>query len=307
MRRRTFLGWSGALAGSLATALVGCGRGKEADGGPAYMAEPPSGAAGDVRYLAIHPLHNPLKLFEFYAPLVDYLNRRIPGLGLELEASNNYAHYETKIRDRTPAFLLPNPYQALMALDLGYNVIAEAGDSDDFRGVFIVRKDSPLAHPSDLKGKRAAYPAPTALAAAMMPQYWLVEQGLKLQSLDNRYVGSQESAILNALHREADIAVTWPPPWRAFQRDHPEDAAQLRLIWQTPPLINNAFMARDDMPEPLVTRLRALLLRLHEDPEGAALLWKMETHRFYPADNARYRNAVGGFLTAYQDRVGPLP
>jgi phosphonate transport system substrate-binding protein len=306
MKRRTFLGWSGALAGSLAVSLAGCGRTEE-DAGPGYQAAPPEGSAGAGRHLAIHPLHNPLKLFEFYAPLVDYLNRRIPGLDMALEASNNYAHYEGKIRARTPAFLLPNPYQTLMALDLGYNVIAEAGDSDDFHGIFIVRKDSPLARPADLAGKRVAYPAPTALAAAMMPQYWLAEQGLDVRALDNRYVGSQESAILNALHREADIAVTWPPPWRAFQRDHPEDAAQLRLIWQTPPLINNAFMARDDMPEPQVSQLRALLLRLHEDPEGAALLWKMETHRFHPADNARYRNVVGGFLNAYQARVGPLP
>lgn len=298
--------WAGAWL-AVALALAGCGQRTE-EPGPSYSARPPASRDVQVYRLAIHPLHNPRKLHELYAPLADYLNRRIPGLRLEVEASNNYAHFEAKIRAREPAFLLPNPYQALLAQDMGYRVMAEVGDSEDFRGVFIVRRDSPLRQPADLKGRAVAYPAPTALAAAMLPQHWLATQGVRvLQDVDNRYVGSQESAILNAYHQTAAAAATWPPPWRAFQREHPREAAGLKLIWQTPSLINNALMARPDLPADLVERVRERLLRMHEDPEGAGILWKLETRRFNPADDARYRAVVGRFLQDYRARVGPLP
>ena len=308
MRPLSVLHKAWALAGVLlALALGGCGD-QAGEAGPKYSARPQTPVNEKVYRLAIHPLHNPQKLYALYAPLADYLNRRIPGLRLEVEASSSYAHYETKVQAREPEFLLPNPYQTLKALDRGYTVLAEAGDSQDFRGIFIVRKDSPLHQPQDLKGKVVAYPAPTALAAAMMPQQWLASRGLGvMREVDNRYVGSQESAILNALHRKAEAATTWPPPWRAFQRDHPQEAAQLKVIWHTPPLINNAIMARKDVPAALVNQLRERLLRLHEDPEGASILWKMETKRFNPADDARYRAAVGGFLRDFQAEVGPLP
>jgi phosphonate transport system substrate-binding protein len=41
-----------------------------------------------------------------------------------------------------------------------------AGDADDFKGIFIVRKDTDIKVPAQLKGKRVSYPAPSALAAA---------------------------------------------------------------------------------------------------------------------------------------------
>jgi phosphonate transport system substrate-binding protein len=276
--------------------------------GPEYDVKPSSVSTDTVYRFAIHPLHNPQKLFAVYTPLMEYLNRRVPGVIFEVEASNSYPHYETKLQAREPEFVLPNPYQTLKALDWGYDVLAEAGNSSDFKGIFIARKDSRITKPEDLHGKVIAYPAATALAAAMMPQQWLAENGLPvMQAAKNEYVGSQESSILNAYHQKSAVSATWPPPWRAFQQDHPKEAAGLKVLWETPPLINNSVMVRNDIPKPLANQVREVLHRMHEDPEGAAILYKMHTAAFYPADNARYRSTVGGFLTQYTTQVGPLP
>lgn len=59
---------------------------------------------------AIHPLHNPLRLFEIYDPLIDYLNRNIPGAAFRLEASRNYAEFGKKLYARQFNFALPNPF-----------------------------------------------------------------------------------------------------------------------------------------------------------------------------------------------------
>lgn len=272
--------------------------------GPAYR----SGPAAEVPTftLAVHPLHSPQKLSQAYQPLVDHLNRRISGARFELEGSRDYAAYETKLRARSPALLLPNPWQSLVAMDAGYRVVAMAGDAADFKGLVIVRRDGSVRKPQDLKGKAVAYPARTALAACVMPQWQLHQAGLDvLKDIDNRYVGSQESAIFNVHAGLVAAAATWPPPWRAFQKDHPDEAAELRVAWETPHLLNNSVMARADVPAALVQQLQGLLTSLHLQAEGRAILASMETGRFVPADNSTYE-PVRQFVARFEREVRPV-
>ncbi len=284
--------------------LAGCDRDSAAPTGPQYSATPK--ISTPVYYLAVHPLHNPAKLVQGYQPLIDFLNRHMQGARFELEASRDYQVYEAKFRQRDSAFLLPNPWQTLEAMKAGYHVIAQAGDTEDFSGLFIVRTDSDIQTPADLKGKIVTYPSPTALAACIMPQYFLYEKGINIKrDIDNRYVGSQESAIMHAYLGESAAGVSWPPPWRAFQREHPTEAAQLKVLAATPHLINNSVMARDDVPAPVYERVQQLLLRLHESAQGQQILSGMETARFYPADNASYA-PVRDFITRFERDVRPV-
>jgi phosphonate transport system substrate-binding protein len=260
--------------------------------------------AGQQTYrFAVHPLHNPAKLFLVYQPLIDYLNGRIKNARLALEASRDYGDYEAKIKTLTLDFLLPNPWQTLQAMNGGYHVIAMAGDPADFKGIFIVRKDSKIKKPSDLKGKAVSYPAPTALAACIMPQSYLHEHGVNInKDIENRYVGSQESSIMNAYLGQTVIAATWSPPWRAFQKDHPKEASELKLLWETPSLINNSVMARNDLPASLKKEIRKALLVLHETPEGRAILKGMETARFFEANDGTY-DVVRDFIADFEKKV----
>ncbi len=275
-----------------------------APAGPRYAAA--AAAPSPVYRLAVHPLHNPRKLSQAFQPLVDHLNAQMPGVRFELEASRDYAVYEARIRAREPDLLLPNPWQTLQAMRVGYTVIAMAGDADDFKGLLIVRKDNPITSPLDLKGQAVAYPAPTALAACVMPQWFLHRSGLNVvRDLDNRYVGSQESSILNVLSGQVAAAATWPPPWRAFQKEHPAEAAQLKVMWQTPPLLNNAVMVRDDLPLAVRDRVRELLLSLHDTAPGRAVLEAMETSRMHAADDGRYA-LVRDFVSRFEREVRPV-
>ncbi|MEI8170342.1 MAG: PhnD/SsuA/transferrin family substrate-binding protein [Rhodoferax sp.] len=291
----------------LLTALVGCDA-REESKAPIYTSAPAVVAGKPVYRLAVHPLHNPQTLHQLYTPLTDYLGRQLTEVHFEVEASTSYADFQDKFTSRGPHLILPNPYHALKAADNGYEVIAEAGNSADFRGIFLLRKDSGITSPLQLKGKTVAFPAPTALAAAMMPMVWLANQGLKMpQDIQSSFVGTHQSAILNVYLGQAAAGVTWPSPWNDFQKSNPKEAAALHLVWQTPELINNALMARSDLPPHHIARIRELLLGLHEHEEGQAILKGMMTPRFNPADTARYRHVVGGFLKTYIAQVGPLP
>lgn len=306
LRRAQRLAWRVlvSLAVALGWSSAGCSEAPEARG-PVFGVAPPADAAPAYSF-AIHPLHNPSKLLQAYQPLVDYLNARLAPARMTLEASRDYASFEAKYLARKPDFLLPNPWQTLQASAAGYHVIAMAGEPTDFKGLFVVRVDSGVLQPADLKGKAVSYPSPTALAACIMPQAFLHGHGLDVtRDLENRYVGSQESSIMNVYLGKTAAGATWPPPWRAFQKAFPREAAQLVVRWETESLVNNSVMARDDVPAPLVDRVRSLLVGLSETDEGRALLAGTETARFLPAADADY-DVVRRYIARFESDVRPV-
>lgn len=285
----------------LSMVLLGCDAPTKPSG-PAFSDTPKASSLPVARF-AVHPLHNPQKLVTAYQPLIDLLNQKQTGVRFEVEASRDYASYEAKLGERAPEFALPNPWQTTQAIKNGYRVIAMAGSASDFKGIFLVRKDSDIKKLSDLVGKSISYPAPTALAASMMPQLYLQNHGINVVTeTKSKYVGSQESSIMNVYLKDTAVGVTWPPPWRAFQKEHPAEAAQLMVAWETEALINNAVIARDDMPAPLVDIVKHTLFSLHKTPEGQRILAGMETDQFLPATNADYK-VVDNFMNEFERKV----
>jgi len=254
-------------------------------------------------HFAVHPLYNPAKMMESYEPLIDYLNNNIKGVRFILEASRDYGTFENKYQNRDPEFLLPNPWQTLQAMKAGYIVIAMAGEPHDFKGLVIVRKEGGIVKPSDLKGKSVSYPAPTALAACIMIQYFLHSHGINVnKDIRNFYVGSQESSIMNVYLKKTSAGACWPPPWRAFQKDHPREAAELKVIWETESLINNSVMIRNDLPVEIREKVQKCLINLQKSMQGKLILDGMETACFIHATNKDY-NIVRDYIKRFEKHV----
>ncbi|MBI5005940.1 MAG: phosphate/phosphite/phosphonate ABC transporter substrate-binding protein [Nitrosomonadales bacterium] len=267
--------------------LAGCGK-QEESYQPAFS---PRGV-GDVReyVVGIHPLHNPKRLLEMYGPVVDRLNAAIPQARFRLEASRNYEEFDKKLYGRRFDFAMPNPYQTLRSLKHGYHVFAKMGNDEQFRGIILVRKDSGIRQVADLKGRKVAYPAPTALAATMMPQYYLHTHGLDVnRDITNVYVGSQESSIMNVLRGHVAAGATWPVPWKIFQQENPKQAAELEVRWQTETLPNNGWVVRDDVQPILAEKVSKVLVGLRDTPEGKEILKKLGVERFEYATSETYR------------------
>lgn len=262
---------------------------------------------GVVRYvIGVHPLHNPQRLLEVFGPVAELLTREIRDSDFEIEASRNYAAFDKKLYSGKFEFALPNPYQTVLSLNHNYRVFGKMGDDANFRGIILVRKDSNIKNVTDLKGKRICFPAPTALAATMMPQYYLYENGLDLLNQTKiQYVGSQESSIMNVLLKNADACATWPPPWLALSKERPWLLDELEVKWQTKPLLNNGLVVRADIPYHIVQEVSEILFGLHKNAEGRAILNRMELSKFEPASDETYQ-PVNEFLLRFNADVRPI-
>ncbi|MGZ3768738.1 MAG: phosphate/phosphite/phosphonate ABC transporter substrate-binding protein [Bdellovibrio sp.] len=253
---------------------------------------------------AVHPLHNPELLNDVFGPLINYLNEHITEVHFQLEASVNYPAFEEKLKKREVQFALPNPYQTIMSLSHGYKVFGKMADDYNFRGIILIRKDSNIKSFEDLKGKTISYPAATALAATMLPQYLLYTHGLKINDTKNIYVGSQESSIMNVYLKTSQAGATWPPPWNAFVAKNPEIAKELKVQWQTETLANNGLVVRDDVSPAIIDKVKKVIFKMHQDPEGQKILQGIGLSKFEAADENTYKS-VKKFLEIFSRKVRP--
>lgn len=280
--------------------LMGCDDNGAPDYQPDYTIK---SAVPDKSYRVSCPFSTPETLFAVYQPLVEYVNSKMHGAKLKLEASRDYESFEQKLYYRNLDFALANPYEMVMAVPNGYGIFAKMSDDSQSRGLVLVRRDSPVREVDDLIGKAVSYPAATALASTLLPQAFFRQHGLDVKTdLDNRYVGSEESAILNVFLGNAAAGTTWPLAWARFQRDEPLKAAQLEVRWETPTLPNNGWVARDDVPAEVVEQVRAALVSMRDDPEGRKVLDQMMVSGFEPANDKTYE-PVQAFIKDFNQTV----
>lgn len=136
-----------------------------------------------------------------------------------------------------------------------------------------------------------------------MPQYFLFTNGIDInKDVENRYVGSQESSIMNVYLKITTAGATWPPPWKIFQKEHPKEAAELMVIWETESMINNSVMVRNDVPENIKNQVQRYLIELNETAEGKTIISNMETACFAKATNEDY-NTVQPYIDRFEKEV----
>lgn len=110
---------------------------------------------------------------------------------------------------------------------------------------------------------------------------------------------------MNAYLGNTAASATWPPPWIAFKKDHPDYAAQMKVQWTTDALPNNGLVARDDFPPQLLERVAAILFSLQDSQEGQEVLTRLPLSRFEPANDETY-HPVREFAAHFSSTVRAL-
>ena len=250
---------------------------------------------------AVTPMSNFRDVYDVFQPVMDYLNARLPDARLVLEVPRGLDEHDQQLTARSFAFALSNPWHIWRAAQTGgYTVFGKFSDDENFRGIWIVRKDSGITRLADLKGKKICFPPKSALAATMMTRMQLREHGVDpLRDVSANYVGSQHASIMEVYTRGAVAGATWPLAWINFQRLNPEESKQLEMRFPTTSLINQGLVARNDVPPDLVLRVAALLQGLDQTPEGRALLKLVPVRRFEAAGTKDYE-VVRDFMEQYK-------
>jgi phosphonate transport system substrate-binding protein len=296
--------WTGLLCALLAALLLSaCGKQAPVQANaPKFAAPAPQQPSGVVEYtFGVTPMSNFRNIYDVFQPILDHINEGLPNARLVLEVPRGLAEHEQQLQARGFAFALSNPYHTWRAASRdGYRIFAKMGDDDAFRGIWVMRKDSGIKTLAALRGKKVSFPPRSALAATMMTQLQLKEQGIDpVTDIEAVYVGSQHASVMAVFQKDVAAGATWPLAWTTFQRMYPAEARQLEVRFPTASLVNQGIVARDDVPPEVVRRVGELMFAMHGTEKGRALLAKVPITVFEPAGNAQY-DVVRTFMDKYR-------
>jgi phosphonate transport system substrate-binding protein len=286
--------------------LAGCAR-QSAEYTPLYGPSPSLSSAAPQYSFGVPAIRHVRSLWDRYAHLIDALNRPSSGFTLKMESAQTPDVYDAKLRARVFDFAIVDPYQVLLAENLGYTVIARTGKADRVSGVIVAERQGEIHHLSDLRGRNIAFTNTTALAATLLNEFGLLENGLDVRKRAVvLYTHSPETSLLSVAIKHVDAAAVSLADWEGFQHDHPASAGQLTVLWRSDDLSGPAVMASSSVPLAHVRRLQMALVQLAGRDDGRDALRRSGISRFEPGDSVSYDD-VWDFLQRYQRALGPLP
>jgi phosphonate transport system substrate-binding protein len=155
----------------------------------------------------------------------------------------------------------------------------------------IVQRDSPFNSFDDLKGVCWVYNEPGSYSGYTIVCHHLVKRDESLDFFGKvRKSGAHLNSLQMLIDGRADVAAIDSTVLDYEMRRRPTLARKLRVIETLGPSPVPPWVISLKLPQELRSRLRELLLAMHIDPEGQALLANGEVSRFMSATDDGYQS-----------------
>jgi phosphonate transport system substrate-binding protein len=156
-------------------------------------------------------------------------------------------------------------------------LVAEQEDgSISYVGVMVARADSGITDLAAMRGRSLAWPDPNSASGYLIPRFALRRAGIDPNSYFSRtgFAGGHEQAVIAVLQKQYDAAFTWASGQgdrkagysrgnlRTMVEKGMLEMRDLRIVWQTEPVIYGPLMARKSLPDAFKEDLRLFHLAL---------------------------------------------
>jgi len=234
--------------------------------------------------VAVAAMISPKETFIYYRELLDYIGRKA-GRGIQLIQRKTYDEINALFLkgEIDLAFICTGPYAAARE-KYGFEALAtpQVRGKPFYQSYLIVEKDSPYRHLEDLRGRVFAFTDPDSNTGTLVPRYWLAQVGEAPETYFQKtvYTYSHDNSILAVAKGLVDGAAVDGHQWEYFQHFTPALTSRTRVIrkselYGSPPLV-----ASGRLPDDLKTKIRGVLLAMHQDPGGREILDKLLIDRF---------------------------
>ena len=227
--------------------------------------------------------------YEIWAAFGKYMNDHLRDIHIQTVASPNFLAYMDSLNARAFDVVLINGILALDSIRLGCSILGTSVEEIANAGVILVNKDSSINNFSDLKGKLVASVGSPGLAGHMLPMLYLLKNGVNVnRDIKLKYLDSFESVILNIYLGKCSAGFTSLNIWNSFVKKRPEIAIKVSKKWETPAVVGNSLVVRNDVSEETISQLKRVLLTMHLNEKGKKALADIGYLKFLPADSNSY-------------------
>jgi phosphonate transport system substrate-binding protein len=233
----------------------------------------------------IYPYESVRTLYSLFEPAAKRIEQAT-GKKVELVSAPDQEAFIAKARQGYYDLALASPNSFFMMQPAGYHVIARGEPS--FRGAAIVRSDSPITEPRQLRGKKIAALGTYSYGGYLFFRQELAGLGISPgQDVAFSFLDKADSVLLSVVNKQYDAGVL-----RLDTLDRPAFAAvrgQVRVISRSQEIPQFPFVVKDSMDPQTVHLIVGVLTALTAGKEeDRGMLRSLQIERIVAAQDADY-------------------
>jgi phosphonate transport system substrate-binding protein len=224
---------------------------------------------------------------ERFHPLVDYAARKLspPGEIKGMIAVAPTTGQMMKLLDEKRVdFYMESPYATYLINRLGAAKLLVRrwkGGLAEYRSLIFTSKESGIVRLDDLRGKILAFEDPGSTSGYFLPKLFLLKKGFSVvekPGLDGRVSTNEIGYIFaNSDTNMLNLVLKKKVAAGAFSNDdyakvNEASKASLSILGESESVPRHLVSVRKDLPEPVVNRLKEILLSMHQNEEGQKIL-----------------------------------
>ncbi len=228
----------------------------------------------------------------YYNQLLDYIGKRL-GRQVELMSDSTYAAVNNGLKagNIDMAFVCGGPYvEGHDGFGLELLAAPQVAGKTEYHSYIIVHKDSPVKNFKGLKGKSFAFTDPLSNTGKLVPTYMLLNMGETPNSFFSSYLftSAHDRSIEAVAKGAADGAAIDSLIYDFLALTKPALTSQTKIIEKSPPFGIPPVVVRRGLDPKLKEKLKAILLDMHKDVEGAKILKGMMIEKFVTLNDSAY-------------------
>ncbi len=260
--------------------MAGCGAEKKPQNTSTKSAALEDESAGKVLKLGRITYLDPREMIKQHKPLLDYLANRLKKYGykkVKLVLAKDYEGVLKKLLrgDIDVAWLGTAVYAQLLNQGKELPVLVRAvwKGKPTYKGMIVVRADSPINAIKDLKGKKFAFVDEHSASGFEYPFALLVENGINPRT-DFAQIGflKQHDRVLKAVFLgKFDAGAVYKDARKRIKDEIPP--SKFKIIAETKNIPNEPIVVRKDLSENVKEEIKKALLDLKiDDPQSRKIL-----------------------------------
>lgn len=242
--------------------------------------------------VAIAPVISPEQSLRMYQTFAEYLARRMDRQPIVLQRQS-YVETNELLRNRRCDVAFVCTYAYLRAeKEFGLQAIAvpRIRGQITYHSFILVPSTSAAASLIDLRGRRFGSADLLSNSGWLYPAVWLLEKNENVDRFFGEHVitGSHDRSVEAVAHRRIDGAAVDSLVYEEMVARDPSLAEKVRNIQTSPPFGMPPLVVHPQIDPTLRESLVAVLLKIHEDPEGAQILTSLGIERFVAPERELY-------------------
>jgi phosphonate transport system substrate-binding protein len=233
-----------------------------------------------------------------FRPFLDYAARKLSRTGETkgmIIVAPTAGQMMKLLDEKRVDFYMESPYPTYLINRLGAAKLLVRrwkGGIAEYRSLLFTNRESSVARLEDLRGKIMVFEDPGSTSGYFLPKLFLLKKGLSLAEKPSRdaKVSSNEIGYIfsDTIKNMVNLVVQKNAAAGAFSNDDystVDDAskASISILGETESMPRHLVSVRKDLPEPVVKRLKEILLDMHQDGEGQKILAQTDnTTKFDP-------------------------